>query len=80
MESWRPLHEVVSVLCFAIDEIDIYLCSNLVAFHYGNLTHPSVDPPRIGFLSMVPNNADALLDQAVDDAEANGGAFDSKSK
>ncbi|KAK7464749.1 hypothetical protein VKT23_005956 [Stygiomarasmius scandens] len=56
---------------------DPFMKSNLVAFHYGNLTHPSVDPPRIGFLSMVPNNADALLDQAVDDAEANGGAFDS---
>lgn len=50
--------------------------SNLVAFHYGNLTHPSVDPPRIGFLSTVPANADDLLKQAVLDAENNGGNFE----
>ncbi|KAJ4490275.1 aspartic peptidase domain-containing protein [Lentinula aciculospora] len=52
---------------------DPFLKSTLVAFHYGNLTHPSVDPPRIGFLSMVPNNADALLTQAVEDAQSAGG-------
>jgi len=56
---------------------DPFLKSNLVAFHYGNLSHPSVDPPRMGFMSLVPNNADALLNQAVDDAEANSGRFDS---
>ncbi|KAF9483409.1 acid protease [Pholiota conissans] len=42
--------------------------SNFVAFHYGNLTHPSVDPPRIGFLSRVPSNAGVLLQNAVRDA------------
>ncbi|KAJ3932661.1 MAG: aspartic peptidase domain-containing protein [Lentinula lateritia] len=52
---------------------DPFLKSTLVAFHYGNLTHPSVDPPRIGFLSMVPDNADALLTQAVEDAQSAGG-------
>ncbi|KAJ4471235.1 aspartic peptidase domain-containing protein [Lentinula lateritia] len=57
---------------------DPFLKSTLVAFHYGNLTHPSVDPPRIGFLSMVPDNADALLTQAVEDAQSAGG-FESKS-
>ncbi|KIK60385.1 hypothetical protein GYMLUDRAFT_605748 [Collybiopsis luxurians FD-317 M1] len=46
---------------------------NIVAFHYGNLTHPSVDPPRIGFLSTVPSNAAALLTQAVEDAQSAGG-------
>ncbi|KAK7453240.1 hypothetical protein VKT23_011916 [Stygiomarasmius scandens] len=56
---------------------DPFMKSNLVAFHYGNLTHPSVDPPRIGFLSMVPENADALLIEAVNDAQANGGSFES---
>jgi hypothetical protein len=50
--------------------------SNLVAFHYGNLTHPSVDPPRIGILSMVPSNADDLLKQAVTDALNDGGNFE----
>ncbi|KAJ3771658.1 aspartic peptidase domain-containing protein [Lentinula raphanica] len=52
---------------------DPFLKSTLVAFHYGNLTHPSVDPPRIGFMSMVPANADALLTQAVEDAQKAGG-------
>ncbi|KAK0221428.1 aspartic peptidase domain-containing protein [Armillaria fumosa] len=56
---------------------DPFFKSNLVAFHYGNLTHPSVDPPRVGILSTVPDNADSLLQQAVQDAEANGGNFES---
>jgi hypothetical protein len=50
--------------------------SNLVAFHYGNLTHPSVDPPRVGILSMVPSNVDDLLKQAVTDALNDGGNFE----
>ncbi|KAF8964327.1 aspartic peptidase domain-containing protein [Flammula alnicola] len=49
--------------------------SNLVAFHYGNLTHPSVDPPRIGIRSNVPSNADELLENAVQKALQNGGNF-----
>ncbi len=57
---------------------DPFLRSNLVVFYYGNLTHPSVDPPRIGFLSLVPDNADELLDNAVDDARKDGGNFESK--
>ncbi|KAK7061365.1 peptidase A1 domain-containing protein [Favolaschia claudopus] len=56
---------------------DPFMKSNLVAFHYGNLTHPSEDPPRIGFLSQVPTNAADLLTQAVKDAYKNGGNFDS---
>jgi hypothetical protein len=56
---------------------DPFLKSNLVAFHYGNLTHPSVDPPRIGFLSMVPADAGNLLTQAVLEAQKNGGNFKS---
>ena len=53
--------------------------SNLVAFYYGNLTHPSADPPRIGFLSMVPDNANVLLQNSITQAEANGGNFESAS-
>ncbi|KAJ7761103.1 aspartic peptidase domain-containing protein [Mycena metata] len=56
---------------------DPFMKSNLVAFHYGNLTNPSQDPPRIGFLSQVPSNAAALLTQAVQDAVADGGDFES---
>ncbi|KAI0826929.1 acid protease [Trametes gibbosa] len=57
---------------------DPFLKSNMVVFYYGNLTHPSVDPPRIGFVSLVPQNADALLDDAVEDAQKAGGVFESK--
>ncbi|RPD62529.1 acid protease [Lentinus tigrinus ALCF2SS1-7] len=57
---------------------DPFLKSNMVVFYYGNLTHPSVDPPRIGFVSLVPQNADDLLDDAVDDAQGAGGNFESK--
>jgi len=55
---------------------DPFFRSNLVAFHYGNLTHPSVDPPRIGFLSLVPPNANDLYQQAINDAVSNGGNFE----
>lgn len=58
---------------------DPFLKSNMVVFYYGNLTHPSVDPPRIGFVSLVPQNADALLDDAVEDAQKAGGVFESES-
>ncbi|KII86691.1 hypothetical protein PLICRDRAFT_114010 [Plicaturopsis crispa FD-325 SS-3] len=55
---------------------DPFFKSNLVAFYYGNLTHPSVDPPRIGFMSTVPTNATALLDDAVQEAQQNGGSLE----
>ncbi|KAN0127433.1 aspartic peptidase [Lactarius tabidus] len=58
---------------------DTFLKSNLVAFYYGNLTHPSVDPPRIGFMSMVPNNANTLLQNDIAQAKADGGNFESAS-
>ncbi|KAF9257762.1 acid protease [Marasmius fiardii PR-910] len=55
---------------------DPFFKSNLVAFHYGNLTNPSVDPPRIGLMSRVPADADAKLTTAVNDAKTNGGVFE----
>jgi hypothetical protein len=53
------------------------LCDDrvLAAFHYGNLTHPSQDAPKVGFLSTVPENAEDLLRAAVDNAQNNGGNF-----
>ncbi|KAI0372286.1 acid protease [Pilatotrama ljubarskyi] len=57
---------------------DPFLKSNAVIFYYGNLTHPSVDPPRMGFVSLVPQNADELLDDAVEDAQKAGGVFETK--
>ncbi|CDO76205.1 hypothetical protein BN946_scf184819.g5 [Trametes cinnabarina] len=54
---------------------DPFLKSTMVAFYYGNMTHPSQDPARIGFMSMVPSDAGHVLEQAVDVAIANGGVF-----
>ena len=51
---------------------DPFLKSNMVIFYYGNLTHPSVDPPRIGFVSLVPANATQIFQQAVNDAAQSG--------
>lgn len=51
---------------------DPFFKSTTVAFHYGNLTHPSVDPPRIGFLSTVPTDAGQLLTQAAQTAQVDG--------
>ncbi|KAI0304284.1 acid protease [Multifurca ochricompacta] len=59
---------------------DPFFKSNLVAFYYGNLTHPSVDPPRIGFLSMVPDNANSIVQDDIAQAQANGGNFESTSQ
>ena len=56
-----------------------YVLSNLVAFYYGNLTHPSVDPPRIGFKSRVPQNASVALQAAVRQAVSSGGNFECES-
>ncbi|OJT14312.1 hypothetical protein TRAPUB_9173 [Trametes pubescens] len=56
---------------------DPFLKSNLVVFYYGNLTHPSVDPPRMGFKSLVPTDAADLLEDAVGDAQKAGGSFES---
>ncbi|KAH9983325.1 aspartic peptidase domain-containing protein [Russula compacta] len=59
---------------------DPFFKSNLVVFYYGNLTHPSVDPPRIGFLSMVPDNANNIVQSDVSQAQTKGGNFGSTSQ
>ncbi|TFK36228.1 aspartic peptidase domain-containing protein [Crucibulum laeve] len=52
-----------------------FLKSVLSAYHYGNLTHPSQDPPRMGFLSTVPDDAGERLRAAVQAASRSGGNF-----
>ncbi|EMD32366.1 hypothetical protein CERSUDRAFT_161745 [Gelatoporia subvermispora B] len=52
---------------------DPFLKSVLSALYYGNLTHPSRDPPRVGLLSSVPQNAGDALRDAVAQADAEGG-------
>ncbi|TCD60835.1 hypothetical protein EIP91_009424 [Steccherinum ochraceum] len=54
---------------------DPLLKSVLVAFHYGNLTHPSQDPPRIGLLSTLPSDASDKLQAVVGQAQAGDGNF-----
>lgn len=44
---------------------DPFLKSVIVAFYYGNLTHPSQDQPRVGLLSTVPPDAAQRLQAAV---------------
>ncbi|KAK0199626.1 aspartic peptidase domain-containing protein [Desarmillaria ectypa] len=44
---------------------DPFLKGVLSAFHYGNLSYPSVDSPRIGLLSTVPEDASDKLIEAV---------------
>ncbi|KAI0666474.1 acid protease [Trametes maxima] len=59
---------------------DPFLKSNMVAFYYGNMTRPSQDPARVGFMSMVPSDAGDVLEKAVDAAIHNGGIFLSTSE
>lgn len=50
----------------------------LSAYYYGNLSFPSVDPPKIGLLSTVPTDASQQLQAAVTTASKAGnfpGAF-----
>ncbi|KAG5646919.1 hypothetical protein DXG03_001995 [Asterophora parasitica] len=54
---------------------DPFLKSVLATYHYGNLTYPSRDQPRMGFLSTVPEDADDQLKAAVAAASKNGGNF-----
>ncbi|KIJ93822.1 hypothetical protein K443DRAFT_377715 [Laccaria amethystina LaAM-08-1] len=42
-----------------------FLKSVLAAFYFGNITYPSHDPPRMGFLSTVPQDAASRLVSAV---------------
>jgi len=48
-----------------------FLKSVLASFYYGNLTNPSVDPPRIGLVSTMPSDAKDLLLAAIKAAGTN---------
>ena len=39
--------------------------SALTTFYYGNLSHPSQDPPKLGFLSTVPPDASSRMQSAA---------------
>ncbi|GJJ14361.1 hypothetical protein Clacol_008625 [Clathrus columnatus] len=49
--------------------------SNLIAFYYGDLMQPSVDPPRIGFLSTVPENSNEAYASDIASASQAGQFF-----
>jgi len=52
---------------------DTFLKSNIVTFYFGNITNPSQDPPRMGFMSTVPADAVTLYANAVSAAGSVGG-------
>jgi hypothetical protein len=59
--------------------VEVLFCrSVLSSYYYGNLSYPSQDPPRMGFLSTVPTDADDKLKAAVTAATKNGNGFPGK--
>lgn len=52
-----------------------FLKGVISAFYVGDLEYPSRDPPRIGFLSTVPQNAGESLKVDVSSARAGAGSF-----
>jgi len=54
---------------------DPFLKSAVTSFYYGNLTYPSQDPPRMGFVSTVPDNANDLFADAISNAAIDSGNF-----
>ena len=63
VELGGPVLEEVchfSLSFLAVGDVDILepLSSVLSTFYYGNLTYPSRGPPKLGFLSTVPPDAD----------------------
>ncbi|KIJ56206.1 hypothetical protein M422DRAFT_57662 [Sphaerobolus stellatus SS14] len=57
---------------------DPFLKSVLASFYFGNLTHPSVDAPRMGFLSTVPTDATTQFNAAISSVQAvNNGVYPS---
>ncbi|KAF8804906.1 acid protease [Phlegmacium glaucopus] len=42
-----------------------FLKSVLTCYHYGNLSYPSQDPPKMGFLSTVPSDANGRMQHAA---------------
>ncbi|KAK0493551.1 aspartic peptidase domain-containing protein [Armillaria luteobubalina] len=54
---------------------DPFLKSVLSSFHYGNLSYPSTDSPRIGLLSTVPEDASDKLIEAVMAASDSGNLY-----
>jgi phytepsin len=59
-----------SIFLYSWNLGNTFLRSVLTSFYMGNLTHPSNDPPRIGFLSTVPDDDGAQLKAAVSAAGA----------
>jgi len=45
-----------------------FLKGTLATYYYGNLSHPSQDPPKLGFLSTVPSDASSRMQSAASEA------------
>jgi hypothetical protein len=51
------------------------MASVVSSFYYGNLTYPSQDLPRMGFISTVPSDAGDRMKDAVQAAAQKDGNF-----
>jgi phytepsin len=67
--------------CSIIDfrMVIILYASVVSSFYYGNLTYPSQDLPRMGFLSTVPSDANDRMKGAVRTASMKDGNFPGES-
>ncbi|KAJ3572338.1 hypothetical protein NP233_g3142 [Leucocoprinus birnbaumii] len=52
-----------------------FLKSVMSAFYYGDLQYPSRDPPRVGLMSTVPQDASERLQIAIKSANSGDGSF-----
>jgi hypothetical protein len=50
---------------FELNCVFLYISSTLTTYYYGNLTYPSQDPPKLGFLSTVPSDASSRMQSAA---------------
>lgn len=48
-----------------------------MAYYYGNITSPILDPPKVGLLSTVPPDVADQLQQAIQAVMSSGGQFPS---
>jgi hypothetical protein len=71
---------VLSVsLSFVERAYAFFYSSTLTTYYYGNLSYPSQDPPKLGFLSTVPSDASGRMQSAASAAAKANNNFPGKS-
>ena len=53
--------------CFVLSLVRFFFFSfsTFTTYYYGNLSYPSQDPPKLGFLSTVPSDASSRMQSAA---------------